>query len=652
MAPAGPFEAGSRTSIVFRLAIGTAGIREGGCLKIAIPNMGWGRPVCLTPRDWDERLIGTDRQHNPWKPINTTWRIESLGNATLRLRADESWPGADPSCFPLNPELAEMFCHWRWWITGTVERDHLMPGDVIEVTYGDVDNEPYGIGVQPWPERLPVGFAAVIDSAGDRCFAMPAGSPQPLEVVPGPAEKIVAVAPSVVDVNDRIAVRAAVLDRNLCPPADDYLDPLSFRAKEVDLETDTAASGQTVHGSACASGIARIGVAGPNLEAVQTNPVMIEEGAEYRLFWGDLHAQSRYHQWVPARQCGDSCCSPRELHAYARDGSMLDFTAVTDGFGAYATSPGWAETQQAAIEAYEPGRYVSLKGWECGMGPQGDKCVIYRSADMEPCIKPMSTVVAEGGAPTQADALIRFYKEHAERVLTIPHSFMKYLDWSVMDPELDRVMEIYSCWGSYESRDDNPLNDKRKPRNQSAQHAWRSGLLLGITAAGDSHLGYPGRSLSYADRYWCQHYKAGLCAVYSKALTREGVWDALYDRRCYGTTGVRIVLKFELNGALMGSVLEYDPDAAALINRRISVRVAGTDWIRRVDVLKNNRLIHRHEPASDEASFVFTDTLQQPCATRDWYYVRIFQADGNAAWSSPIWVAPRGCEQPSPSEKE
>lgn len=374
-------------------------------------------------------------------------------------------------------------------------------------------------------------------------------------------------------------------------------------------------------------------------------PVLVGPENGLRLFWGDLHAQSRYHQWNPATRRGDSCNTPRELHQYARDAAMLDFVAITDGGGAYRAE-GWQAVQEAAIEGYEPGRYVPLKGWEYQVGKQGDKCVVYRSADVEP---PLAADVLEARNPTCYHSLIHFYRSHPERVLTISHSFMKYMDWTVTDPELDRVMEVYSTWGSYESRHDNSLNNKRWPKSQSAQHAWRSGLLLGITATGDSHLGYPGRSISYGDRYWCQCFKAGLCAVYAPELTREAVWDALYERRCYGTTGVRIVLKFEIDGVAMGSVLEYPLDDARLARRRIRVRVVGTDFIRRVDILKNNGILHREEPENDETEFVFEDRLNDLPRTRDCYYVRVFQADGNAAWSSPIWVGPHGVDTATPT---
>ena len=130
------------------------------------------------------------------------------------------------------------------------------------------------------------------------------------------------------------------------------------------------------------------------------------------------------------------------------------------------------------------------------------------------------------------------------------------------------------------------------------------------------------------------------------------MWDALYDRRCYGTTGARIVLDVRLGDAIMGSIVECDESDPRLARRSLRVCVAGTDWIRTVDVLKNNEVVHTHRPRSDAAEFVYEDTLDRPPSSRDWYYIRVLQADGNMAWSSPIWIGPRGVEGVSETERE
>ena len=66
------------------------------------------------------------------------------------------------------------------------------------------------------------------------------------------------------------------------------------------------------------------------------------------------------------------------------------------------------------------------------------------------------------------------------------------------------------------------------------------------------HAGRPGNS------DWlrvCRGYPGGLVAVYAPELTREAIWDALWHRRCYATTGKRIILEFSVDGEPMGSLI-------------------------------------------------------------------------------------------------
>ena len=652
MSPTGPFEAGAYTTVVFTYTVGEAGLQTGGRLRIGTPNMGWGEPLVLCPNPIEEVVTGPARRHNPWKPLNTTFQLSTGSDAWVRMWTEERG-AANMQAKVGQPgwEWAKAAIHWRWWINADVEVGDFAPGDQIVITYGNTDEHPRGIQVQPFPEPEARPFICLVDVAGDGELREVPGSPLPVEVVGGPPERTVAVAPSIVVPGERFTVRAAVLDRNLTHPSQPYDGPLQFRAEDDTMSLPTAASCHEGDARALASvvaskpgvGILRVTTA---VDEAETNPILAVPEAADRLYWGDIHAQCMYHQWKTAESRGDSTRTPAELHQYAKECSLLDFVANSNGGCPSPANPGWEETQQAVIDFYEPGRYVTFKSWECAMGVQGDRCLIYREADIEPNFRlPRQSDLD----PTNAHACLRFCRESPYRIIGINHSFMKYLDWSVFDPEIDRLIEIYSCWGSYESREDNPLNSKRRPLDQSAMHCFGLGYTPGVIAAGDSHVGYPGRSLMFGDPNWCQNWKAGLAAVYAPELTREAIWDAMYHRHCYGTTGARIILQFHLNGARMGSLLEHKSGDDRLCRRELKVTVCGTDYIRRIDIMKNNALLQRVCPKDDRAEFTSIDQLDAPPATRDWYYVRVFQADGNAAWSSPIWIGPEGIVAPSVS---
>jgi hypothetical protein len=155
---------------------------------------------------------------------------------------------------------------------------------------------------------------------------------------------------------------------------------------------------------------------------------------------------------------------------------------------------------------------------------------------------------------------------------------------------------------------------------------------MGFTAASDTHSGFPGRQ--HPDYYgFSFSYKAGLAAIRAPELTAKALIDALKARNCYGTTGARIYVEFAINGHRMGSELSvemlHEP-------REITGRVVGTDQVSRIDIVRNNEDWRTLEPASDDSSFELTDADEIGAGT--YYYLRAWQADGEMAWASPVWI--------------
>ncbi len=149
------------------------------------------------------------------------------------------------------------------------------------------------------------------------------------------------------------------------------------------------------------------------------------------------------------------------------------------------------------------------------------------------------------------------------------------------------------------------------------------GHKLGIIASGDSHNGHPGRY--------------GIMAVYSTNLDRQNIFKAIKDRMVYGSTGARIILKFEINGNRMGSEFvtnEYP---------KIYVNVIGASNIEKIEIIKHTKDVNEYP-----IPVVYVNTPNAKIRKVNWtdnkftndsfYYVRVTQDDGEIAWSSPIWV--------------
>jgi len=152
------------------------------------------------------------------------------------------------------------------------------------------------------------------------------------------------------------------------------------------------------------------------------------------------------------------------------------------------------------------------------------------------------------------------------------------------------------------------------------QAALAKGYKLGFTACSDTDSADVGA--------------AGKTGIWARSLTREDVWEALWERRCYATTGERIFLKVLLNGYPMESEIKTD----RVKKRNLKITVVGTKPIKTAEIIRNNRLIHIHKGKGEIEEIEYQDRESIEFENLVWYYVRIVQVDGEMAWSSPIWI--------------
>lgn len=241
--------------------------------------------------------------------------------------------------------------------------------------------------------------------------------------------------------------------------------------------------------------------------------------------------------------------------------------------GFEVTKERWPEVVALVRKYDEPGRFVPITAFEWHSSSCGDYHIIYPYVD---------------GEYVRFDELKDFQRFAKERgAIMIPHHPANRLghrgtNIALLDPAVSPVIEIFSEWGNAE-HDRAPFpyirhtEGGRWTRN-TIHHFLAEGHRLGVIASTDDHLGYPGA------------YREGLAAVLATELTREAIFDALRNRRTYAVSGDRIRLDFRLNGQLMGQELPYTRD------RQLDVAVTGWDQLDRVEILKNNRVIHRDFP--------------------------------------------------------
>jgi hypothetical protein len=633
ISPSEGFRSGEPTTIAMTVTVGESGIAVGGRIKISLPNMGWSEPLTPYPRACQDVARGDRRQVAIYNPCNTTFRLTSSRGAGVSLTHRRS------------QNVLGRYDNWSWWVTAEVELAPLQRGDGLLLTYGDTSRGEQA-RVQPWAEEQGVFFSAFADPEGTGEYRELLGSPVACAVRAGRPERVLLTVPSVVRPGRLVPVRASLGDAGLMPVPVEEL-PVKRCALEGQAVPLFARSPE---GRADSAGpgddrprrlrIEVVTCDGRSL-AARSNPCVARPDGP-SLYWGDLHCHSRYHQYSPRLGRGHPCTSPAELLAYARDVAHLDFAAMTDGSGALPHNPGWEEAQRAVIAADAPGSFVALKGWEIQMGTDGHRNVIHRDAEVEGHVAAEAfreTSIAGAAGSRGMRAVLGHYRGRRD-VLLVPHHPLVWMNWDCHDPELDRLAEIYSCWGSSEA-EHGELWDKASPPRQSVRYALSLGHRLGFVGGGDSHTGYAGRSLPDADRYRFARYRAGYTGVWAPELTREAIFQALRDRRCYATTGERIIGECEVDGHPMGAGAPLGDHREA---HGVRYRFVGTERLRRVEIIRDGEVVHSVEPYVDEIEDEWRDTSDDARQAR-YYYVKATQVDGSVAWLSPVWVGSLGNER-------
>jgi len=609
VSPAGDLVAGSRITLTFVYTVGARGMKCGGSLRIATPNDGWGVPMPPMHRYFQRghERGGYDGGYCTYAPCNLSVRLESGSNAWIDLDADERSP------------VGDLTGSWARNIVAVVRDDDLAEGDAVTIVYGDPTWGEPGVEVQRVAPTLDDRFHAYVDVTGTREFAeLPGDELGKVKVRPGPTARFNVVAPAIVKPDEPFAVRLSGTDSFKNRAAAPFAGELRVSTRRpamavpgsATLAPDDANLTRLPDVRALAQGVHQIRVEpaeGGRRDC--SNPIWCT-ARDLHVYFGDLHCQSVWHS--------SSVGTPDEGYEYGRDVAGLDFMAITDSSGCFRQE-GWPETQEATNRHYEPGRFVTFKGYEYG-AREGHRNVIYRDAEPEPVLSDL-----RGNDP---NALFEYYR--GKDVIIIPHHTKVWTNWDHHDPELEPIVEAYSCWGSGIERND-PLWRKSIKPGAGVFAALERGYRIGFIGSGDSHAGMPGRSYP-ADRFWCVDAKSGFACVYAPECTREAIFDALRQRHCYATTGVRMILEFSLNDAVMGGEARVPEPGAP---RCIRVHAIG-DELRLLRIVKNNAELVRRELNGVETFFEHHDVT--PAGTGDFYYVHVVQADGNAAWSSPVWV--------------
>lgn len=347
-------------------------------------------------------------------------------------------------------------------------------------------------------------------------------------------------------------------------------------------------------------------------------------GSTYRILRGDLHR----HTDISADGIGEGGLI--DFYRYAFTAGQFDFMMVGDHQYGGNSVPGveynWWRTEKSEDIFLVDGRFWPLFGTERSVTyPNGHRNTVFAQRG----VRWMPIQAGErNGSINTGEVLFPYLRRYGG--ISTPHTSgsEQGTDWRERDEELEPIVEIYqSLHASYEypgaPRAETP--DKRYYHHGEpwlpkgfVWNAWAKGIKIGVQASSD-HVGTH-------DSYAC------VLVPGDKDITRQDLIDAMKRRHTYAATD-NIILDMRIGEHIMGDAFATSEQPV------VRAKVVGTGPIKRVVLIKNNKIVYTDTFGAKEVAFEYRDDSAQPGDS--YYYIRAEQADGSLAWGSPIWVSYR-----------
>ena len=529
---------------------------------------------------------------------------------------------------PFSLEIEEKetflpFFPWQHQVIVRFPEKGLSQGDSIRVTYGDRSGGSPGTRVQPFDETA-FEFKVYVDPYGEGEYLPLAPTPT-VEVVAAEPFRLQSVMPAdaVMGASTWCIVRAEDRYGN---PADSYRGTVEFSCTD-----SSAVLPQSYTFTARDRGVHRFegivfGQTGfrsvqlsDGVLGAECNPVSVSENPpDALLLWGDLHGHTLF---------SDGRGTVEEFYDFAENVAGLDFCAVTD-HAFQIVDWMWEHSKQVTNAVNKPGKFVTFQAYEwSGMTEVGGDHNVYFLEDDPPLFRSRSYYdyrnlqMYHGDLPQVnhiEDLFVTLASEFEhETVFCIPHYGGRQGNPAFHNPKVQRMIEVFS--------------EHRRSEDWMTPFLT-NGHRLGIIASTDGHYGNPAYGYLRPTGDWeTQEIGMAAVAVCAKERTRESIFEALYARRVYATSGDRIRLQFQADGHPMGS--EYETTSPP----KLAVEAIGTSPIVLVEIKKDSEVVFSKEMNQAKLDLTWTDP-QFDSSQECYYYVRILQDNNEEAISSPIWV--------------
>jgi hypothetical protein len=322
----------------------------------------------------------------------------------------------------------------------------------------------------------------------------------------------------------------------------------------------------------------------PTVATRSPRPTADKNGTKMELFFGDLHRHTDL----------SLCYTPsdgtiEDAYRYAIDAAPLDFLGITDHthdlqMGEPLSHVWWRALKETDRHKLA-NKFITFYSYERSRGDTDHNVISLRRDMMRPHTYPLPD----------------FWQELDSDTFTMPHEPFNPALWKHKDNVHRPLMEIYQGY-----------------RHMSAEDAAAEGLSKGHEVGFIASSDHLSTSASFA-------------CVWAEKPTRESIFRAMQARRTYGATA-KIILKVTSGKYWMGEKFEtkgMEP---------IRVQATPTGKVEKLDLFVDGKIVKTVPNVSAGEPFTYDWNTDPSLVGAHIFYTRITQADGNRAWSSPLWV--------------
>lgn len=354
----------------------------------------------------------------------------------------------------------------------------------------------------------------------------------------------------------------------------------------------------------------------PAQQAATTATAKSDGPDTYHFYCGNTHAHSSYTMTHGEQvKSGDASKNglPAEHHRRAKEAGY-DFYATTDHSQEIPfeptspTNPAWVATKQQAMDATDS-TYVGLAGYEHsennGPDGKGHYNVINSPEYIDALEKGIGVQQFYTWLKTQSNAVVSFNHPAPD----------SYNAFAYRDPEVTDIITLLEV-----------INSNKNIHYPAFVAALDNGWKVAPVAGNDNH------------GFWGITRHTARTVVLAKARTREGIIEALKNRRAYATLDTNLQAKYSVNAAIMGSTLNSPSTFKFVVNIDDPDTTDEKNKITKIDIVTDKgAIVQTHTPTSAH-SVAWTPTIENTLSR--YFFIRVWNASSPdpIAWLAPVWT--------------